>query len=208
MARSSSKLSTTRAKIMPMTTIHANWLPVNETLISPSSKAARTTHSRQSVLATATISWGMSEPSCWGASARQCPIRLAACTLTSSRWDRCSPGNNWGYGVCDGSRQGIAGSQVRDVLVRFRTNNLRPALEPKSVGRRFCARLPVATARCGREPGENAAANAHWWRLPSTIHCGGPSRRLRREGDPGGAHAAVPPRLWPIWSPHRTMTLV
>src|SRR5262249_11544663 len=63
----------------------------------------------------------------------------------------------------------------------------------KCVAARFWARRLVATARCGREPGENAAANALWWRLPSTFRCGGPSRRLCPEGDWGGAHAAVPP---------------
>src|SRR5262249_29140484 len=44
--------------------------------------------------------------------------------------------------------------------------------------------------------GENAAAKARRRRLPSTICCGGPSRRLRLEGTGGGAHAAVPPPIW------------
>jgi hypothetical protein len=50
-----------RSRIEPASTIHPNWVPVNETLISPSSKATRTTHTRQSVLVTATTSRGMSE---------------------------------------------------------------------------------------------------------------------------------------------------
>ena len=49
-ARSNSKQSTISTTINPATTIHAHWVPVKEWLVSQSSKAARTTHSRQSVL--------------------------------------------------------------------------------------------------------------------------------------------------------------
>src|SRR5262245_58915367 len=58
-ARSSSKLRRTISSVFPASTIHAHWLPVNETLISPSWNAARTTHNKHSVLPSAMMLEGM-----------------------------------------------------------------------------------------------------------------------------------------------------
>ena len=61
---------------------------------------------------------------------------------------------------------------------------------------RFRGRHLVATARCGREPGETPPLTPIGGGSLRHFVAGEPSRRLRREGDGGRCASAGPPPFW------------
>jgi hypothetical protein len=61
---------------------------------------------------------------------------------------------------------------------------------------RFRGRHLVATARCGREPGETPPLTPIGGGSLRDFVAGEPSRRLRREGDGGRCASAGPPPFW------------